>query len=141
MRTGRPNAALILAADHYGGFVVGIVVVITGIRVLRDASLELVDTMPEPELTSEIVKTSKCVAGVRGNRQSVRPKDGLAVSHRLAHRSRAGTDTRCVARDRRTRTGDAEARTVVGCRRPGSRRAVKGFRKPHSGGATDRTAG
>jgi divalent metal cation (Fe/Co/Zn/Cd) transporter len=35
-----------LAADHYGGFVVGIVVVITGLRVLRDASLELVDTMP-----------------------------------------------------------------------------------------------
>ena len=30
-----------LAADHYGGFVVGIVVVLTGVRVARDASLEL----------------------------------------------------------------------------------------------------
>ena len=40
-----------LAADHYGGFVVGIIVVIAGVRVLRDASLELVDTMPSAELT------------------------------------------------------------------------------------------
>ena len=32
-----------LAADHYGGFVVGIIVIGTGVRVLRDASLELVD--------------------------------------------------------------------------------------------------
>jgi divalent metal cation (Fe/Co/Zn/Cd) transporter len=44
------------------------VVVITGLRVLRDASLELVDTMPEPELTGEIVKISRSVAGVRGYR-------------------------------------------------------------------------
>jgi len=55
-----------LAADHYGGFAVGIVVVITGIRVLRDASLELVDTMPEPELTGEVVRIARTVAGVRG---------------------------------------------------------------------------
>lgn len=60
------DPARFLAADHYGGFVVGIVVVITGIRVLRDASLELVDTMPPPELTADIVAVARSVAGVQG---------------------------------------------------------------------------
>jgi cation diffusion facilitator family transporter len=66
-----------LAADHYGGFVVGIVVVITGLRVLRDASLELVDTMPEPGLTGEIVRISRLVAGVRGVDKVFARKTGL----------------------------------------------------------------
>ncbi len=56
----------LLAADHYGGFVVGVVVVLTGMRVLRDASLELVDTMPAPALTSEVERVAASVAGVRG---------------------------------------------------------------------------
>jgi divalent metal cation (Fe/Co/Zn/Cd) transporter len=60
------DPARFLAADHYGGFVVGIVVVVTGIRVGRDASLELVDTMPQSELTGEIVRVAASVVGVRG---------------------------------------------------------------------------
>lgn len=66
-----------LAADHYGGFAVGIVVVITGIRVLRDASLELVDTMPKPELTGEVVRIARTVAGVRGIDKVFARKTGL----------------------------------------------------------------
>lgn len=53
-----------LTADHYGGFVVGIVVVLTGLRVGRDASLELVDTMPSAELTGEILQIARTVPGV-----------------------------------------------------------------------------
>ena len=66
-----------LAADHYGGFVVGIVVVLTGIRVVRDASLELVDTMPPPELTSEIMRVAKSVVGVQGIDKVFARKSGL----------------------------------------------------------------
>jgi cation diffusion facilitator family transporter len=66
-----------LAADHYGGFVVGIVVVITGIRVLRDASLELADTMPSSELTSEILAAARSVADVRGIDKVFARKTGL----------------------------------------------------------------
>ena len=66
-----------LAADHYGGFVVGIVVVMTGIRVVRDASLELVDTMPPPELTREILKVTRSVAGVQGVDKVFARKTGL----------------------------------------------------------------
>jgi len=66
-----------LAADHYGGFVVGIVVVITGMRVLRDASLELVDTMPPPELTGEIVAVATSIAKVQGVDKVFARKTGL----------------------------------------------------------------
>lgn len=66
-----------LAADHYGGFVVGVVVIVTGLRVLREASLELVDTMPEPELTEEIVRISRSVEGVRGIDKVFARKTGL----------------------------------------------------------------
>lgn len=66
-----------LSADHYGGFVVGIVVVITGLRVLRHASLELVDTMPEPALTGEIARVARSVPGVRGIDKIYARKTGL----------------------------------------------------------------
>ena len=66
-----------LAADHYGGFAVGIVVVVTGLRVLRDASLELADTMPPTELTGEIQKLARSVAGVQGIDKVFARKSGL----------------------------------------------------------------
>lgn len=66
-----------LAADHYGGFLVGIVVVITGLRVVRDASLELVDTMPPAELTAEILAVAKTVDGVQGIDKVLARKSGL----------------------------------------------------------------
>jgi len=94
-----------LAADHYGGFAVGMVVVITGLRVLRDASLELVDTMPPAELTGEILKVAMSVAGVQGIDKVFARKSGLqyfvdlhievdpaltvAASHAIAGHARA----------------------------------------------------
>lgn len=55
-----------LAADHYGGFAVGIVVILTGLRVLRDASLELMDTMPSSEMIARVRAATVEVDGVRG---------------------------------------------------------------------------
>ena len=52
------------AADHYGGFAVGLIVVVTGLRIARDASLELVDTMPEPAMAEEIREVAASVPGV-----------------------------------------------------------------------------
>ncbi len=65
------------AADHYGGFVVGIVVVMTGMRVVRDASLDLADTMPSSELTSEILRVARSVAEVQGVDKVFARKSGL----------------------------------------------------------------
>jgi cation diffusion facilitator family transporter len=66
-----------LVADHYGGFVVGIVVALTGIRVARDASLELVDTMPSSDLTDEVSRVARSVAGVEGIDKVFGRKTGL----------------------------------------------------------------
>lgn len=66
-----------VAADHYGGFVVGVMVVIAGIRVQRDASLELVDTMPSRALTEEIVRIARSVPGVEGVDKVLARKTGL----------------------------------------------------------------
>jgi len=53
-----------LAADHYGGFAVGIIVILTGVRVLRDASLELMDTMPGSDMIDRVRATAVTVPGV-----------------------------------------------------------------------------
>ncbi len=53
-----------LAADHYGGFAVGLVVVYTGIRVVRDSSVELIDTMPPPDVLDDIRKEALSVEDV-----------------------------------------------------------------------------
>ena len=66
-----------LAADHYGGFMVGIIVIITGMRVARDASLELMDTMPSPELTEQIGRVARSVPGVLGVEKCFARKTGL----------------------------------------------------------------
>jgi cation diffusion facilitator family transporter len=94
-----------VSADHYGGFVVGLVVVVTGLRVVRHASLELADTMPPAELTHQIEQVARAVDGVRGIDKVVARKTGLqyhidlhievdpeltvAASHGIAGRVRA----------------------------------------------------
>ena len=66
-----------LVADHYGGFVVGIVVVITGLRVVKGASSELVDTMPPQELSAEVIAVARTVPGVLGIDKMFARKTGL----------------------------------------------------------------
>lgn len=66
-----------LAADHYGGFAVGIIVVLTGLRVAREASLDLIDTMPDPALLNELRDIATAVPGVAGVEKSFARKTGL----------------------------------------------------------------
>ena len=58
------DPARFLAADHYGGAAVGLVVIYTGLRVVRDASLELIDTMPPPHVLDEIRRVALAVPDV-----------------------------------------------------------------------------
>lgn len=69
--------ARFLAADHYGGFVVGIIVILTGLRVLRNASLQLVDTMPHAELIDSIRTAALEVPGVLGVEKVLARKTGF----------------------------------------------------------------
>jgi len=67
-----------LAADHYGGFAVGLVVILTGVRVLRGASLELMDTMPEPTALEALRAIALEVPGVHGVDKCFARKTGFS---------------------------------------------------------------
>jgi cation diffusion facilitator family transporter len=71
------DSARFLAADHYGGFAVGIIVILTGVRVLRDASLELMDTMPSGEMIERVRAAALDVPGVLGVDKSYARKTGF----------------------------------------------------------------
>ena len=66
-----------LAADHYGGFTVGLVVIFTGLRVMRDTSLDLMDTMPRASFTERIREVALSVPGVAGVEKCFARKTGL----------------------------------------------------------------
>jgi cation diffusion facilitator family transporter len=66
-----------LAADHYGGFAVGLIVILTGLRVLREASLELMDTMPSGEMIARVRRAAAGVPGVAGVDKTYARKTGL----------------------------------------------------------------
>jgi cation diffusion facilitator family transporter len=66
-----------LAADKYGGFAVGIIVIFTGLRVVRETSLQLMDTMPDPKLTNRIREVAGEVPGVEGVEKCFARKTGL----------------------------------------------------------------
>ena len=66
-----------LAADHYGGFAVGLFVFYTGIRVIRETSLDLIDTMPAGELIERIKTVALEVPGVEGIEKCYARKTGL----------------------------------------------------------------
>ncbi|HYZ86010.1 MAG TPA: cation diffusion facilitator family transporter, partial [Bryobacteraceae bacterium] len=71
------NPSQFLAADHYGGFAVGLFVVFTGLRVLRDASMDLIDTMPGPDVIASIRDAALEVPGVLGVEKCYARKTGL----------------------------------------------------------------
>lgn len=96
------DPARFLAADHYGGFAVGIIVIVTGLRVVRDTSLELTDTMPPKKIMADIRRVAlevphveaveKCYARKTGMQYhvdlhiEVDPQMTVAHSHYVAHK-------------------------------------------------------
>jgi cation diffusion facilitator family transporter len=65
------------AADHYGGFAVGLIVVVTGVRVLREATLELIDTMPADAQIARVRAAAAQVPGVAGVDKTFARKTGF----------------------------------------------------------------
>jgi cation diffusion facilitator family transporter len=66
-----------LAADHYGGFAVGLIVIFTGIRVARDTGEQLMDTMPDDRMMRTIRDVARQVSGVEGVEKCFARKTGL----------------------------------------------------------------
>jgi cation diffusion facilitator family transporter len=65
------------AADHWGGFAVGLFVIFFGLRVVRETALQLMDTMPEGERMVEIRRVAVGVPGALGIEKCFARKTGL----------------------------------------------------------------
>ncbi|MCC7174359.1 MAG: cation transporter [Bryobacterales bacterium] len=65
------------SADHYGGFAVGLIVVFLGLRVVRDTTYQLMDTMPEPAMMDDIRRVALAVPGVLGVEKCFARNTGL----------------------------------------------------------------
>ena len=95
------NSLRFAEADRYGGFVVGLIVISAGIRVVRETTMQLMDTMPDARLIGQIREAASAVAGVRGVEKCFARKTGFKYhvdlhlevdpemtvrqSHQLAH--------------------------------------------------------
>ena len=89
------------AADRYGGFVIGLIVLFLALRTIRETTLYLMDTMPPPERMAEIraivqevpgaLAIEKCFARKTGLRYhvdlhlEVDPNLTVLESHGLSH--------------------------------------------------------
>jgi cation diffusion facilitator family transporter len=65
------------AADRVAGSAIGVIIVLLGIRVVRDTMLQLMDTMPDPEAMDRIRMAGLTVPGVLGIEKCFARKTGL----------------------------------------------------------------
>jgi cation diffusion facilitator family transporter len=65
------------AADHYGGFAIGLIVIFMGLRVVRETALHLMDTMPDETQMEQIRAAGLRVPGARGIEKCFARKTGL----------------------------------------------------------------
>jgi len=89
------------AADHWGGFIIGLIVIFLGLHVARDTTLQLMDTMPDDAQMAQIraaalrvpgaLAVEKCFARKTGLRYhvdlhlEVDPALTVMASHDIAH--------------------------------------------------------
>ena len=71
------NPARFADADHYGGFVVGLIVIGAGVKVARETALQLMDTMPDDPMMDQVRAAAMRVKGVRGVEKCYARKTGL----------------------------------------------------------------
>jgi cation diffusion facilitator family transporter len=71
------NPVKFIAADHLGGAAVGIIVIFLGVRVVRDTTLQLIDTMPDHSALDRIRQVALHVPGALGIEKCYARKTGL----------------------------------------------------------------
>ncbi len=71
------NPARFLDADHYGGLGVGLIVIVLGLLVVRQTTLQLVDTMPDRRMLEEIRAAARMVPGAMGVEKCFARNTGL----------------------------------------------------------------
>jgi len=65
------------AADHWGGFAIGVIVLFTAFHIVRDTSDELMDAMPNDERIGRIRQVALSAHGVAGVEKTFARKTGL----------------------------------------------------------------
>lgn len=71
------NPQQLWAADHIGGAAVGLIVIFLGVRVVRDTTLQLMDTMPDTNSMDQIRRVALSVPGAKGIEKCFARKTGL----------------------------------------------------------------
>jgi len=71
------NPARFRNADSYGGFAVGLIVILAGVRVSYDTAMQLMDTMPDEGLMRQVREAAAATPGVRGVEKCYARKTGL----------------------------------------------------------------
>ncbi|MBL0160221.1 MAG: cation transporter [Bryobacterales bacterium] len=71
------DPARFLAADHYGGAAVGLIVIVLGFQVIRETGLTLMDTMPDDGSIGEIRASALQVPGALDVEKCFARKTGL----------------------------------------------------------------
>ena len=66
-----------VAADHYSGFAIGLIVIFMGVRVVRETALQLMDTMPDPAQMDQIRAAALRVEGAIAIEKCFARKTGL----------------------------------------------------------------
>jgi cation diffusion facilitator family transporter len=66
-----------VAADHYGGFIIGLIVIFLGFKVIRETALQLMDTMPDQDQMVQIRRVALSVNGARAVEKCFARKTGL----------------------------------------------------------------
>ena len=66
-----------IAADHYSGVAVGFIVIWMGVQVIRETTLQLMDTMPDAAQLKEVRNAALSVAGARAVEKCYARKTGL----------------------------------------------------------------
>jgi cation diffusion facilitator family transporter len=66
-----------IAADHYGGFAIGLIVIFLGFKVVRETALQLMDTMPDQDQMVQIRRVALSVKGARAVEKCFARKTGL----------------------------------------------------------------
>lgn len=65
------------AADHFGGSLIGLIVIFLGLRVVRETALQLTDQMPDDAQMQQIRSSAMCVPGALAIEKCFARKTGL----------------------------------------------------------------
>jgi len=67
----------LLSADHIGGAAVGVIIIVLGVRIIRETALQLMDTMPGESMMRQIRDAGLSVPGALGIEKCFARKTGL----------------------------------------------------------------